>query len=228
MALTPSENLACSRYEYAGLLLREVAQAKRAGVVFDIGAGDRGMKPIAEAAGLTWHGFDVSPSNPSVHKWDLVDPCPVQDTKADVVLLLDVIEHLFNPGIAMAHIAQVLKPDGVLIMTMPNPHWSRSRVHHVLHGTLANFTQGDLDHNHHVFPPLRHVMERLLRNSDLAVERYVTLDGNEIGWPKARLSLSYPLLCAEHMGRMWLERMDSSACGMSYALVARPAGAALM
>jgi SAM-dependent methyltransferase len=226
--MTPSENLASSRYEYAGRLLREAGKAKTAGVVFDIGAGDRDMKPIAEAAGLTWYGFDVDPSSPAVRKWDLVDPCPVQDTKADVVLLLDVVEHLFNPGIAMAHVAEVLKPDGMLIMTMPNPHWSRSRVHHVLYGTLASFTQGDLDHNHHVFPPLRHVMERLLSDSNLAVESYVTLDGNEIGWPKARLSLSYPLLCAEALGRRLLERVDSSACGMSYALVARPAAAAPM
>ena len=224
MTLMPSENLDASRYEYAGRLLREIARAKPAGVVFDIGAGICKMRPAVEAVGLTWHGFDLAPSSPAVSRWDLAEPCPVRDMKADVVLLLDVIEHLFNPGIAMTHIAETLKPDGILLMTMPNPHWSRSRVHHVLYGTLACFTQNELDWNHHVFPPLRHVMKRLLEESNLAVEHYVTLDGNEIPWPNARLSLSYPLLCAEAVARMLIERVDRSACGMSYALVARPVG----
>ncbi len=222
MTLSPSENLDDSRYDYAGRVLQDIGKAKPGAVVFDIGAGVCKMKPAAEAAGLTWYGFDLVPASPEVSKWDLVDPCPIRDVKADAVLLLDVVEHLFNPGIALAHVAEVMKPDGVLVMTMPNPHWSRSRIHHALHGTLANFTQHDLDWNHHVFTPLRHVMVRLLQESNLAVERYVTLDGNEAPWPKARLSLSYPLLCAEAAGRKLLERMDNAACGMSYALIARP------
>jgi 2-polyprenyl-3-methyl-5-hydroxy-6-metoxy-1,4-benzoquinol methylase len=225
MPLTPNENLADSRYEYVGKLLAALAKQKPDAVVFDIGAGDCKMRPIVEAAGLKWIGFDFAPSEPAVRKWDLVDPCPLQDVKADVALLLDVIEHLFNPGIAMTHIAEVLKPDGMLVLTMPNPHWSRSRIHHVLHGTLACFTQQDLDRNHHVFPPLRHVIERLLQDSNLAIERYVTLDGNEIPWPKARFSLSYPVLCAEALGRKLIEWKDAAACGMSYALIARPQNA---
>jgi SAM-dependent methyltransferase len=221
MPLTPNENLVDTRYEYAARLLRDLAEAKPGAVVFDIGAGACRMRSIVEGAGLTWYGFDLAPVSPAVHKWDLVDPCPLHDVKADMVLLLDVIEHLFNPGVGVGHIAKTLKQDGKLVMTMPNPHWSRSRVHHVLYGTLASFTQHDLDWNHHVFPPLRHVMERLLKDSNLEIERYVTLDGDEIPWPKARLSLSYPLLCVEAVGRKLLEWRDASACGMSYALVAR-------
>lgn len=223
MALEPSETLADSRYEFAQRFLQDVARQKPHAVVFDIGAGDREIKPLAEAAGLEWHGFDLFPSNSDVRKWDLTDPCPEQGKKADAVLLLDVIEHLFNPGIGMANVAATLKPDGVLLMTMPNPHWSRSRVHHFAFGTLANFTQHDLDVNHHVFPPLRHVLERLLKESGLTIERYVTLDGNEARWPKAKLSLAYPAQCLEASFRLLLEKMDKSACGMSYALIARPA-----
>lgn len=226
MSLTPSQTLAESRYEYAGRLLQTLATGKPGAVVFDVGAGTGKMKSAAEAAGLTWYGFDLEPAFAEVQKWDLVDPCPLQHVKADVVLLLDVVEHLFNPGISIGHIAETMKPDGMLVMTMPNPHWSRSRIHHLVYGTPANFTKHDLDANHHVFPPLRHVLKQLLKELNLSIESYVTLDGNEAPWPKARLSLSYPLMCAEAIGRKLLERMDLSSNGMSYALTARPANPA--
>ncbi len=93
-----------------------------------------------------------------------------------------------------------MKPDGTLVMTMPNPHWSRSRIHHALHGTLANFTQHDLDWNHHVFTPLRHVSGPPAPGVELE-GRALRQHGNEAPWPKARLSLSYPLMCAEAAGK---------------------------
>jgi SAM-dependent methyltransferase len=220
MTLIPAENLAESRYEYAAQLIKQVAQRNTNAVVIDIGCGTGKMKPIVEAAGLRWHGFDLAPASPEVSRWDLVDPCPAQNIKADLVLLLDVIEHLFNPGLAIKNIADTLAPNGELLMTMPNPHWSRSRIHNLFYGSPANFTQHDLDVNHHVFPPLRHVIERLLSESRLRIVRYATLDGNEVPWPKPSFSARYPLLCVEALGRKMLERFDRSACGMSYAILA--------
>jgi SAM-dependent methyltransferase len=41
------------------------------------------------------------------------------DSAFDVVITLDVFEHLFDPGRAVAEIARTLKPGGLCIMTVP-------------------------------------------------------------------------------------------------------------
>jgi len=178
------------------------------------------MKEPIERAGCSWHGFDLVPTSIEVLAWNLANPCPVQTPRPGVVLLLDVIEHLVNPGLALTHIAQLLPPGGRLVMTMPNPRWSRSRLHALLYGNPACFTQSDLDLNGHVFTPWPHIMIRMLHDAGFEVEEYVTLDGR-YGLPGRPFSLRYPIRLAHALVLMLLERLDPSACGMSYGLVAR-------
>jgi SAM-dependent methyltransferase len=45
---------------------------------------------------------------------------PVADACADAVLLLDVIEHIARPGRALAEAERVLRPGGVLIVSVPH------------------------------------------------------------------------------------------------------------
>jgi SAM-dependent methyltransferase len=221
--IEPQENLSASRYDFAGDYIAQFSIGRPGAVVFDIGAGEAPMRPVVERHELDWHGFDLFPSSADVTRWDLTrEPAPVGDKKADLVLLLDVIEHLFDAGRAMANIVDAMKPGGVLILTAPNPHWSRARTHHLLTGNPACFTQHDLDVNHHVFVPLRHVIEKLVKDHGLSIERYVTLDGNEAARPKSMLS---PTAVAEWLFRKLLEARDKSARGMSFALVLRRDGA---
>jgi len=216
----PSDNLPASRYEWALQCVQRLQLQRPSNVVFDIGAGDGRMKVPIEAAGYSWYGFDLVPSSPIISVWNLAGPCPAEVTRPDAVLLLDVIEHLANPGLALANIANLLKPGGWIVMTMPNPRWSRSRIHALLHGNPACFTQSDLDLNGHVFTPWPHIVMRMLRDVGFEIEDYVTLDG-KTGWPGKPISLRYPLRLLHALGNKLLERLDSSACGMSYGLVAR-------
>jgi 2-polyprenyl-3-methyl-5-hydroxy-6-metoxy-1,4-benzoquinol methylase len=89
-------------------------------VLFDVGAETPRMKADVEAAGYEWFGFDLHPKSHDIARWDINRPF-VGNRRADIVLLMDVIEHTYNPGIAMQNIAKVLKPDGRFVMTMPNP-----------------------------------------------------------------------------------------------------------
>jgi SAM-dependent methyltransferase len=217
MLSQPKSNLNESRYQYADAILREYAQMRGTGVVFDIGAGKCPMKAPAEAAGLEWHGFDLFPETEIVHRWDLSEPCPISNKKADIILMMDVIEHLLNPGLALQNVVGALQPGGCLLLTMPNPHWSRSRIHHLMRGNLANFTQHDLDWNHHVFTPWRHVLEKILHDNGFEVLEYSTLDGQA-----ARIKpFANPLSIFEGVIRKIIERSDKSARGMSYALLSR-------
>lgn len=180
------------------------------------------MRPAVEKAELKWRGFDLFPRAPDVKRWDLTrEVAPTNGEKADLVLLLDVIEHVFDVNRAMENIVASMNPGSILIMTVPNPHWSRARMLMLFTGEPACFTQHDLDVNHHVFTPLVHVMEKLVADHGLKIERYVTLDGKEAEWPKFRVSVGFIARLFESLMRKLIEAVDKSAHGMSYAFVLR-------
>ncbi|WP_162987227.1 hypothetical protein [Sphingomonas paeninsulae] len=108
----PNETLAINRYDFARRFVQQQALEQGQLTVFDIGAGKLPMKASVETTGSKWFGFDLFPSDPAVTRWNLEEPCPLE-VKADVVILLDVVEHLFNPGLALANISNVLKPGEV-------------------------------------------------------------------------------------------------------------------
>lgn len=212
--------LTLDRYLFAAQVVQEFATSIDPRVVYDVGAGDGPMRDPIEAMGLAWRGFDLTPRADCVSSWNLDDPCPVGSRGAGMVLMLEVIEHLRNPGSGLRHIAEVLRPGGLLLITTPNPRWGRSRLHALRTGFLACFTQLDLDLNSHVFPVWPHVLERLLTESGFSVERYATLDGATV-WPRGAINLRYPLRLVHAALNKWIEWRDPSACGMSYSLLAR-------
>jgi len=62
-----------------------------------------------------------SPFLPEVLIHDLNHaPYPFEDKSVDVVLSVDVIEHLENPWLHLREIKRILKPNGVAIVTTPN------------------------------------------------------------------------------------------------------------
>jgi hypothetical protein len=60
----------------------------------------------------------------------------------------------------------------------------------------------------------------MLRDTGFEVQDYVTLDG-KTGWPGRPISLRYPLRLLHAFGNRLIEQLDTSACGMSYGLLAR-------
>lgn len=208
------------RYVFAARWIERLAAEKPGAVVYDIGAGNGRMREAVEREGLNWHGFDGFAEAPDVQRWNLDEPCPQAGQCADLVLLMDVIEHLRNPGIALKHIAAVAKEDGLLLVTTPNPRWSRSRWHAVLTGYLGCFTEDDLRLNSHVFPVWPHIMEQLLDEAGFAVEDYVVIDG-KARWPGGPVRWNYPLRLLRYFCNKLVEWRDPSAAGMSYAVVAR-------
>jgi hypothetical protein len=204
----PTSNLDAGRYDFTLEKMRSLAPLLPSKIVFDIGPGDGRMRRI-EDFGFIWRGFDFA-SWKDVAKWDVSnDPCPV-DQKAGAALLLDVIEHCVNPGRALRGIADALEENGRLIVTTPNPRWSASRLHTLVYGWPSGFTQLDLEKNHHIFTPWPHHIHKLLTDAGLVLDEYVTLDGKSKPF-RHRLSLL----------RVLIEALDPSACGMSYAMIAR-------
>jgi SAM-dependent methyltransferase len=209
-----------TRYTFVPEAVRDLQPTLPAPVVYDLGAGEGPMRAPMAALGLAWHGFDGWPANAQIRHWNLDQPCPIPGADAGLVLLLDVLEHLRNPGLNLRHIADILLPGGCLLLTTPNPRWSRSRLEAVRTGFPSCFTPDDLALNGHVFPAWPHIVERLLADTGLQLERYVALDGRT-PWPDRPFSLRYPVRLAHAAANKLLEWRDPTACGMSYAMVAR-------
>jgi SAM-dependent methyltransferase len=220
MILGKPITLSDSRYEFAAKYLAARRSNLPLGDIYDVGAGDGRMRPGVEGLGLAWRGFDLEPRGAGIEKWDLDESCPHAGRNGAAVLLLDVLEHLPNPAIGLAHLAQVMAKGGLLVMTVPNPMWSRSRIHALLKGYPACFTQQDLDGNGHVFTPWPHIVGHLLDRAGFEVIQYATLDG-ATSWPAGPPSLRWPLRALHALACKAIERFDPRACGMSYAFVAR-------
>ncbi|MBA7469899.1 Ubiquinone biosynthesis O-methyltransferase, mitochondrial [subsurface metagenome] len=74
------------------------------------------------------------------HKVDLeYQRLPFNDNEFDIVVSLEVIEHLWNTGHYLAEIVRVLKPNGYAIFTTPNYNCWNYRIQHVL-GNFEKFT----------------------------------------------------------------------------------------
>ncbi len=217
-----TENTAWSRYQWAAEQLRASLPTAPGRIVADIGAGEGRMRAVVENAGAEWFGYDLLPRVEGVSSWDLEQVADSRFPKAAVVMALDVLEHLRNPWRCMMNISDHLLPGGYLILTTPNPGWSRSRMWALANGVPSCFTQLDLDSNHHVFTPWPHIVERLLADRRLEAIRYDTLDGRT-RWPGRPLGIRYPLRLALALVTKCIERRDPRSRGMSYGVVARKA-----
>jgi SAM-dependent methyltransferase len=91
--------------------------------VLDVGCGDR---PYAELfPGAT--GFDV-PGNPHADLHGSLEAIPVEDASFDVVLCLQVLEHVPDPAAAVHELRRVVRPGGRVLASThgiypfhPNP-----------------------------------------------------------------------------------------------------------
>ena len=95
------------------------------GRVLDVGCGDRPYAPLLRDAEVV--GFDV-PGNPHADLHGSIDAIPVEDASFDVVLCLQVLEHVPDPAAAVRELRRVVRPGGRVLLTThgvypyhPNP-----------------------------------------------------------------------------------------------------------
>lgn len=187
--------------------------------VFDIGSGVELMKKPIEKLGMSYHSFDLFPPNENVRKWDIQEPFPYEG-KADIVIMLEVIEHLNNPWKCLTNVFNVLNPGGILILSTPNPGWSESRLHLLTKGYLNMFTPNDLEVNHHVFTAWPHIVNFLLK--DVGFE---TVQQHELGCRTKITATPFwgvkmPFRFGFRMIKKMIEAKDASAIGALYGMTA--------
>ncbi len=63
---------------------------------------------------------------------------PFVDESFDVVIITEVLEHLFSPYRALEEIHRVLKPDGVLILSTPNNMTIANIINHLINRNIKH------------------------------------------------------------------------------------------
>lgn len=180
--------------------------------VFDIGSGKELLKNNLLSLGLNYSAYDIDPPNATVRQWNVDNVFPYED-KADVVVLLEVIEHLNNPWLGIKNIADVIRPGGYLILSTPNPTWSESRLSMFARGVLSMFTQEDLDLNHHVFTPWKHVVYKILADNGFKVTRFDGIGGKTSITAAPFWGLKMPMRFLYRAAKVIIEKRDAGSIG---------------
>ncbi len=140
----------------------------------------RALKP----RGFCLRGTNFEATGPTVdsipvdYGVDLLQRLPYNDASFDIVLLVEVIEHLENHRVALGELARILKPGGVLILTTPNIMRLNSRLHFFwsgYHKTKRRFIPFDTPleqaHRFHNYPIDLPILYYLCKQSGLELER---------------------------------------------------------
>ncbi len=143
--------------------------------VLDIGAGSGFAGSFLKDKGLTeLYAVEIEPQAVEhlklIYKDVAADVSKYQGMQFDVILLLDILEHLVDPASFLAKLEPYLSKDGMILISVPNvAHWS-VRIP-LLFGIFNYHERGILDSSHLVFFT-RSSFKRFIKNSPFFAVEY--------------------------------------------------------
>src|SRR5262245_54305512 len=114
--------------------------------ILDVGCGEGVLVERFHERGWTIAGVDANYASDLVRLGDARN-LPHEDQSFDLVMLLDVLEHIgfSEQSQALSEISRVLRPDGYFLMSVPNLAHFNSRVRLFFQGNLDR-TDAETDH----------------------------------------------------------------------------------
>ncbi|MDA8109073.1 MAG: class I SAM-dependent methyltransferase [Betaproteobacteria bacterium] len=123
------------------------------GRLLDVGCGVGDNLAELGGLGIVLRGLEYAEQSARVARTALGDSAevmvgsataiPLSDTTTDVVVCLEVLEHIHDHEGALREIGRVLKPHGHLVISVPYRHWFP--VYEPLMGHLRHYTRDDLE-----------------------------------------------------------------------------------
>jgi len=100
-----------------------LARVRPPAAVLDIGCRDGGLRRFLPPD-IRYQGIDINPDfvGPDILIQDITGGIPFPDATFDYVFCIEVLEHVPNPYGTMSEIHRVLRPGGVLTLSVPNPY----------------------------------------------------------------------------------------------------------
>ncbi len=116
------------RFARAARLARVAAGSE----VLDIGARDGHLRRYL-AADVRYRGVEIAPQFASEHVQihDVSSGLPFEDGSFDFAFCIEVLEHVPNPWGTLGEIHRVLRPGGILILSVPNPYHFKELIWNV-------------------------------------------------------------------------------------------------
>lgn len=156
--------------------------------ILELGTGSGEFMSELKKRGHKIIGLDILPNKNllergfDVRKHNLNEGLPFKKSSFDIIIGLEVLEHLFNPYEMMKEIKRVLKPQGYAIISMPNTASIFSRI-----GQLYEKRMDHLDiYWHHYQPSINSI--RNLISKELKIEKEIFISSFR------RLSIFNPIL----------------------------------
>ncbi|MBU1178154.1 class I SAM-dependent methyltransferase [Patescibacteria group bacterium] len=139
--------------------------------ILDVGCGDGRLVVALIEQGHTVTGLDINETaidqakkrGLTAIKADLESPWPVDSSQYDIILMLDVLEHVVDQNHLLAESRRVLKANGCLIIAYPNHFDIRNRLKMLLGGGIVHWSH--TKHENANAPDYSHL--RFLRFEDL-------------------------------------------------------------
>lgn len=158
-----------------------------------------GLELFHDAADIARKRIDVVLEG-SVETLDL----PFEEQSMDVILCLDVLEHLVDPWKVVHRLHALLKPGGVMICSIPNIRYFRVLLPLLLRGRWEYTDSGILDKTHLRFFTRKSAIE-LVTCSGLRVDRIATTglekERGDRRWYVLTLGLLKPLFVWQYLIR---------------------------
>lgn len=123
--------------------------------ILDFGCGQGAFSQRLVDAGMTVDVCDIDTDQVKAtvrnkFRLDLNNPTIIDSIpgKYDMVIAMEIIEHLQNPWKYLTDCQSILKPEGIIVLSTPNISNFTSRLRFLMRGTLIAFEKADLNHGH--------------------------------------------------------------------------------
>lgn len=91
----------------------------------------------------------------------------------DLIIAIELIEHLENTAHFLRNIAQCLTPNGTIVITTPNIESGPVRAGFLVTGRITFFTEVDMQGSGHVSPLLHHIFAFHTKNANLMIAKHI-------------------------------------------------------
>jgi 2-polyprenyl-3-methyl-5-hydroxy-6-metoxy-1,4-benzoquinol methylase len=165
--------------------IHEIEQTGIHGAVLDYGAGRYAMSnrlirmgAFGDVVAADIVAYDDPPEGVRFVRADLNEPMPFGDESFDLIVAIEIVEHLENARATCREFARLMRPRGRVVMTTPNNESFRAILSLFLRGHFAAFTGPS--YPAHITALVETDIRRAMVEAGLSVERFFFTDQGSI------------------------------------------------